>query len=627
MVKGDNRTNNIESPNKKVDDTEIFLMISSFNPDTKRTIEFIDEFSNTLNEEYPTKHAVLVADMGVRNFQEEAHRWKERVRHVIDKYKENNLKAIIAIGQEAWAALISQDTLPEGVLIFGSFISSNGIELPTEPIDDSWEPVWINTARKARTRAIAGGNLVSYSPFKTVELILSIYPQTEHIAFISDNTYGGQVLKAYFKRSIQKLPQLDYRFFDGRSLYFSQIQDSIKAMPKNSVLLLSTWKVNNKGQYYTSGSLEELLSVRPSIPVFTFTGAGLGSVAIGGYIPQYHHNAKNLANQIINYSKGETDSIRFHNDGGWYNFDQAKLKEFGINASNLPIRSNIINTLDPRLEKYRYYLLIISIVALLLTIFIVSLAISFVHNRRLRLSLEKRSAELQEAKEMAEESNRLKSAFLANMSHEIRTPLNAIVGFSSLLAEPDFPEEEKSEVSSIIVKNSELLLTLITDILDISGLETGKMNFVFKEVDITDLCNQIITTSSKIGKPGVAIHLNNQVPGMVIRSDAHRLSQVLLNLMTNAIKFTEKGSITMECKIIEVPQEMLLFTVTDTGIGVSLKDHNKLFERFGKLDEFKQGAGLGLAISKQIVTKLGGEIWIDSSYNKGARFCFTHPII
>ncbi len=608
-------------------EADIFLMISSFNPDTQRTLDFINEFSNTLDDFYPHKHLILIEDMAARNFSEEAHLWKGRVKHLIEKYKGRNLKAVIAIGQEAWAALISQEEIPEGVPIFGTFISSNGLDLPESQIDNSWEPAWINSARKARRASIAGGNLVSYSPFKSVELILTMYPETENIAFITDNSYGGLALKAYFKRAIDKLPQLNYIFLDGRHLYLSQIQDSIRTLPDNSVILLATWKVNKDGQYYTSQSLESLVSVRPKMPVFTFSGTGLGSVAIGGYIPQYNHNAKNIANQIVNYEQGLLDSIRFINDGGWYSFDHRKVKEFGFNPGELPLHSRIVNVSDPRLDRYRNYLLITSLIALALSIFIVILTITYSRNQRLKRKLEKKSAELFEAKEMAEESNRLKSAFLANMSHEIRTPLNAIVGFSNLLAEPDFPEEEKKQVSSIIANNSELLLTLITDILDISGLETGKLHFVFKDINVGEICTQVLNTSGHLKKPGVEYKFVNTEPDLVIRSDAHRLSQVLLNLVTNAAKFTEKGEITLEYKQIECEgKQELMFAVTDTGCGISAEQHYKLFERFGKLDDFKQGAGLGLAISKQIIIKLGGRIWIDPNYTNGARFCFTHPV-
>lgn len=603
---------------------DVFLIISSFNPDTRRVIDYITDFEKSLDESYPNDYIVLVEDLAAKNFSEEAWQWPKRVEMVIHKYLNKNIKSIIAVGQEAWAALISQTNIPEGVPIFGSFISSNGINLPTAPIDETWKATWINSARKARRISYAGGSIVTYSPFKNIELILSYFPNTKHVALITDNTYGGVSIKAYFERCISKMPQLNYLFLDSRVDNIAQIKEKVKNLPKESAILVGTWKVNKDGQYYLPNSLENILSVRPEIPVFSLTGAGLENVAIGGYVPLYTHSAANIVAQITNYEKGLIDSLRFINDGGLYSFNQKKIEQFNITEKTLPLHSRLVNVSDPRIKTYKSYLYIISIVAIILSILIVALSIMYTRNKRLRQKLEKNSEELTEAKEMAEESDRLKSAFLANMSHEIRTPLNSIVGFSNLLTEEDFPAQERKKVTSIIAQNSELLLTLITDILDISGLETGKMMFLLKEANVNDICTQVMATTGFMQKEGVEFFFNPGKENLLIKTDVHRLSQVLLNLITNSCKFTDKGSITLAYEIQN--ENTILFSVTDTGVGIPASKHNKLFERFGKLDSFKQGNGLGLAISKQIVNRLGGKIWIDSNYTSGARFYFTHPL-
>lgn len=604
-------------------EVDVFLIISSFNPESNRTTEYITNFEIDLAESYPNNYIILVEDLAVKNFSEEAWMWEGRVERVINKYKNRNLKAIIAIGQEAWAALISQKQIPAHVPIFGSFMSANGIELPKAPIDENWKATWINSARKARKISLAGGSIVSYSPFKNVELVLSYFPNTKNIALITDNTYGGVNLKTFFEKSVDKMPQLNYIYLDSRLNYLAQLKQMIYKLPKESAILIGTWKVNKDGQYYLPKSLEDLISIRPEIPVFTLTGTGLESVAIGGYIPLYTHSPANIANQIISYEKGTLDSLRFINDGALYSFNHKKIKEFHITQETLPLHSRLVNISDPRIKTYKSYLYIISAIAIILSFFIVALSLLYSRNKKLSHSLEKNSIELIEAKEMAEESDRLKSAFLANMSHEIRTPLNSIVGFSNLLAQDDFPNQERQNVSKIIAQNSELLLTLITDILDISGLETGKMKFLLKEANVNDICNQVIATASHMQKRGVECLF---IPGkeeLRIKTDIHRLYQVLLNLIANSSKFTERGSITLTYEV--QGNKTILFSVTDTGVGVPANKHDKLFERFGKLDTFKQGNGLGLAISKQIVTRLGGKIWIDPNYTQGARFYFTHP--
>lgn len=605
-------------------EVDVFLIISSFNPESKKTIEYLADFENHLAESYPNNFRILVEDLAAKNFSEEAWMWKGRVEKVINKYKNRNLKAIVAIGQEAWAALISQNEIPPNVPIFGSFISANGIELPTTAVDETWEAYWINSARKARRKALAGGSIVSYSVYKNIELILSYFPKTKNIVIITDNTYGGASLKSHVKRSIDKMPQVNYIFLDSRLEYLAQLKQKINKLPEESVLLLGTWKVNKDGQYYLPNSLEDLTSSRPDIPIFTLTGTGIENVAIGGYIPHYSHSPANIANQIISFEKGELDSLRFINDGGLYSFNFKKIKEFNISEKALPLHSTLINVSDPRIQTYKSYLYIISIIAVILSFFIIALSLLYSRNKRLSHRLEKNSKELLEAKEMAEESDRLKSAFLANMSHEIRTPLNSIVGFSNLLTQDDFPNQERQKVSKIIAQNSELLLTLITDILDISGLETGKMMFLLKEANVNDICKQVMATTSYMQKKEIEYLFLPGREELRFKTDVHRLSQVLLNLITNSNKFTDKGSITLAYEVQD--NKTILFSVTDTGVGIPVDKHNKLFERFGKLDTFKQGNGLGLAISKQIITRLGGTIWIDPTYTKGARFYFTHPI-
>ena len=229
------------------------------------------------------------------------------------------------------------------------------------------------------------------------------------------------------------------------------------------------------------------------------------------------------------------------------------------------------------------------------------------------------------AKEKAEESDRLKSAFLANMSHEIRTPLNAIVGFSNVLVSDDFSEDERQRFVNIIQTNSDLLLRLINDILDISRLETGRLKFTYEKHDLIHLCRGILSTTACSRKGGVVYVFNPAVETFEIETDGQRLQQILINLLSNANKFTENGEIRLDLKIDE-PGNKVFFSVTDTGCGIPLEKQQVIFDRFAKLNEYAQGTGLGLAICRITVNMLGGEIWVDKDYTGGARFVFTHPI-
>lgn len=226
------------------------------------------------------------------------------------------------------------------------------------------------------------------------------------------------------------------------------------------------------------------------------------------------------------------------------------------------------------------------------------------------------------ARDKAEELDRLKSAFLANMSHEIRTPLNAIVGFSSLLAETD-SRSERQEYIKIVQENNELLLQLISDILDLSKIEAGTFNFVYTNVDVNETCSEIIKSMGMKVSKGVELIFGELFPECYIYTDKNRFTQVISNFINNALKFTQQGSITLGYE--QVSHQKIKFYVRDTGMGIPEEKQKSVFERFVKLNTFVQGTGLGLSICKSIVSQMGGEIGVDSTEGVGSCFWFTHP--
>ena len=226
------------------------------------------------------------------------------------------------------------------------------------------------------------------------------------------------------------------------------------------------------------------------------------------------------------------------------------------------------------------------------------------------------------AKEKAEEADRLKSAFLANMSHEIRTPLNAIVGFSSLLEEAE-DAEEKHLYATIIEENNKLLLQLISDILDLSKIEAGTFDIIPEQVDAQQLCNELLQSMQVRATEQVEILLAPELPELTFTSDKNRLYQVLLNFVTNALKFTSEGSIVIDYRI---NGNEVRFSVQDTGMGIEPEKQEAIFTRFVKLNNFIAGTGLRLPICQSIVTQLGGKIGVESEPGKGSCFWFTHPI-
>lgn len=239
----------------------------------------------------------------------------------------------------------------------------------------------------------------------------------------------------------------------------------------------------------------------------------------------------------------------------------------------------------------------------------------------------KRSQMRQEAmKEKAVQAIQRKNMFLSNMSHEVRTPLNAIVGFSAVLTDEDesFDDESRREFSEIIKVNSFQLLKLINDILDFSDFENDNITFNIRTHDAVKLCNEVVETVMASRKLEVEMRFDTDLSVLMLDTDDARLRQVLINLLVNAAKFTEQGSIVLELKMDDA--DTALFSVTDTGCGIPPEKQHLIFERFEKLNDFVQGSGLGLSICQLIVKYMNGKLWVDSGYTRGARFCFTHPL-
>jgi len=230
---------------------------------------------------------------------------------------------------------------------------------------------------------------------------------------------------------------------------------------------------------------------------------------------------------------------------------------------------------------------------------------------------------LAKARDKAETMDKLKSAFLANMSHEIRTPLNAIVGFSDLLADT-VDVEERTKYINILHENNDLLLQLISDILDISKIEAGTLEFVNSCIDVNEMCEDIVRSSQLKAQAGVEVIFESYRPSCNFKSDRNRIHQVLMNLINNAIKFTSSGSIRVGYYVHDKEIE---FYVQDTGIGISKEKIAHIFERFVKLNTFIQGTGLGLSICKSIIEQMNGRIGVESELNKGSRFWFVVPYI
>ena len=603
------------------------LIVTSYNPETRSISDNLSAFMDEYRQR-GGKYTPIIESMNCKNLSE-AYLWKSRMASILGKYKgKNRPSLVILLGQEAWSAYISQDTeIAKKTPSISGMVSVNGLVLPDDSIDTRvWEPESKNIYTDFGDYNIVAGYVYEYDVDKNIELMRRFYPDMRRVAFISDNTYGGLSMQALVKKEMEKYPDLETIWLDGRTETFMEVSERMRRLPQNTCVLLGTWRVDCTESYVIGNTTYMLRDANPTLPVFTIASVGLGHWALGGYTPEYHAVGKNIGAVTYDFlDKGDREGVDLVTIPGNYTFDIKRLHEFKLDSLNLPQGAVLVNKTPSLYEQYKYWVIgVVSAFMFLIACFLIAIYY-IIRINHLKHHLEVSGEELLVAKEKAEESNRLKTAFLANMSHEIRTPLNAIVGFSSVLVSDDSSPAEKAQYCDIIQKNSDLLLHLINDILDISRMESGKIKFVWEECDVVELCQTALSTAEYGRKTSALFLFETPVASLVIKTDAQRLKQVLINLLSNAAKFTPSGSIKLAIAIDKQHQQLEL-SVSDTGCGIPSDKSDRVFERFEKLNEYSQGTGLGLAISRLIVENLGGKIWVDKDYTEGARFVFTHPL-
>lgn len=290
-----------------------------------------------------------------------------------------------------------------------------------------------------------------------------------------------------------------------------------------------------------------------------------------------------------------------------------------INSLRASFRENRMKV-DNESERNRLYLEIILLGSGVLAIIVYLAFYISKQNKQIAAS----RVRLEQSQRGLENAIQTKSLFLSNMSHEIRTPLSAISGFSALLTDKSLDMDTRQQCGEVIQQNSDLLLKLINDVIDLSNLGLGKMKFKLDYSDAIAICHNVIETVNKVKQTQAEVIFKTELDSLEIYTDDSRLQQLLINLLINSTKFTPSGSITLE--VSRQSDSMALFSVTDTGCGIPLEQQSKIFNRFEKLNVGVQGTGLGLSICQLIIERIGGKIWIDSEYVSGCRFYFTHPI-
>lgn len=603
------------------------LIISSYNPDARQASGNISDFMEEFQQLGGT-NTIALENMNCKSFSESPW-WTERMRALLTKYKGvERPSLIVLIGQEAWAAYLSlEDSMRSDIPVLSALSSRNAILLPdkTENLK-TWMPESVDFFSDFPESPIKAGFLYEYDVIANINMIKKLYPKTKNIAFISDNSYGGVSLQAYVVKEMKKFPELKLILLDGRVNTIYTITERLHELPENTAVLVGTWRVDMNDGYFMRNATYAMMEAVPGLPAFSLTSVAFGYWAIGGVVPAYRQLGKEMARQAVRLLSISPDNkSRMEIIPNETVLDNKLVKEKKLDVSTIPGPIRYLNVTPSFYTQYKYQIwTVVAVLIVLLVALFISLYFYY-HTKKLKDDLQESEGALLEAKERAEESSRLKSAFLANMSHEIRTPLNAIVGFSDVLSAGGSSEEEQRSYFEIIKTNSDLLLRLINDILDVSRLEADRVKFKSEDCNVALVCRQIVASVAQARKSDNRFLFECGSDSVKIRTDVQRLQQVVINLLSNADKFTKNGTITLKLEINR-DGNMAVFSVTDTGCGIPLDKQGLVFERFEKLNEYMQGTGLGLSICKLTTEKWGGKIWIDPTYTNGARFIFTHPM-
>ena len=454
---------------------------------------------------------------------------------------------------------------------------------------------------------------------ETIGLMRQLMPDMKRLAFISDDRYISEAVRGDVEQAMTgSFPELAFEQLSTRNISTEMLLDTLKSYDKTTGLIYYSWfeTHNQDDNNYLFDHIQEIITRFVHSPLFLLAPEDLSNNTFaGGYYVSVESFGDSLLQLIHRVLEGEFPRDIPPALGGKpaAYLCYPALQSYDIPVSLYPKEAVYINLPVSFFEQYKKEILM----TVVLLLVVVSAVGYYIH------ILKRAHQRMKEAQLKAEEANQLKSAFLANMSHEIRTPLNAIVGFSNLLSMVE-DKEEMLEYAGIIETNTELLLQLINDILDMSKIESGMYDFHVTQVDANQLMSEVEQVARlRIRTDEVSLSFAERLPQCVFHTDKNRLIQVLTNLVVNAIKFTSQGEIQIGYRLQDA--HTLYFYVSDTGCGMSAEQCEHVFERFVKYNTFIQGTGLGLPICKVIIEKLWGEIGVQSESGKGSVFWFTLP--
>lgn len=600
-------------------DMKHILLISSYFPDKENSKIIINSFSHKLNTELNCRITVEYMDSeSSTDFKE----WENWMKELFEAYK-NAPDIVVIIGGEAWMTYTTScpQTWKNIPIVLGSV--KNGYIDYSHIIPQDIKDIKNirNTTESFGDFRVTGYYAKDY--FKeNLQLIRQLQPEVSRIAYIYDNRYNFRFLTPYLQKIALEVGFKEFHPLYGSELTTMQLVDSLISQDNSYAIISSGWYTDAHHYSHAYSMLHNELVLQHSKYFYLTTDQGTTNP---NYIGGYFVAAEDLGNDLagLTYevlSKGIDNSRKFQITPSKpkYYINYKTLLKNNIAQSQLPSNTVLYNKEPSFLTTYFWQFFVGALVILGI---ICILFLRMLYYKRITTVKAHMMEEQKILREKADESNRLKSAFLANMSHEIRTPLNAIVGFSSQLAYAN-DKEEAHTYMKIIETNNALLLQLISDILDLSKIESGQLDFNYSETDIVQICRDLAHEYLPKIKNEIVLQCELPDKKCIIYTERHRLAQAISNFLSNAVKFTEKGYIRFG---FEHTADGLRFFVEDTGKGIADENLSKVFARFEKIDDFTPGNGLGMSICKGIIEKMDGEIGVKSELGKGSIFWFTLP--
>ena len=595
------------------------LLISSYVPSKENSRIIINSFSNELTSKLDCRLTVEYMDSeSTTDFTA----WKEWMIQLFAAYK-TLPDAVVIVGGEAWTAY--SESCPESwkkVPVVLGGVKQGYIDYAHRATGEIRDMNEIRGTRETFADFRVTGYYIKDYFLENLRLIRQLQPEVRHIAYIYDNRYGFRFHTPYMQKMARETGFEDLHPLYGNELTTMQLVDSLTAMDDTYAILSAGWYSDAKHYPHVYSMLHNEMTLRPSKFFYLIMDQGDNNPNyLGGYYVAAQDIGRDVAEltyEVITKGIRHSPRFRLTPSAPKYHINNKRLSATRIDPSRLPGDTVLYNTEPSFLKTYFWQTLAVSLILLAL---ITILVIRMQYYRRLTDVKARMMEEQKVLREKADESNRLKSAFLANMSHEIRTPLNAIVGFSSQIALAEDKEEAQLYLE-IIENNNNLLLQLINDILDLSKIEAGQLDFDYSQTDIVEICRNMEQVYRSRVKPDVTLQCTVPDKSCVVNTEQNRITQVVSNFLSNAVKFTDKGSIRFGYEHIAGG---LRFFVEDTGKGIAPENLSKVFVRFEKFDHFVPGNGLGMSICESIVKKLGGEIGVDSELGRGSTFWFTLP--